>query len=252
MFTADDCPSTGNKADQRSLRPIHKVRGVARSTAPSPPMPAITSALEMFSSRRTSCSCRPSGQDAKASSVVAALSTRVLRSSSYCAPTRRRTSWTPSPSFSQLADNVAANFGVCAGRRPLRNAAAPLVFIRPWVKLAPARRAQGPRFHSADASTPRTFTASTFWRLRKLPPAATKPTPGKAPGPCPSVTFAIASCSLLTKPVTDSRTGPRTNSTPASVPASRSGSRFGLAAVASSPARKGRNSSLSVGMRHPR
>ena len=47
--------------------------------------------------------------------------------------------------------------------------------------------------------------------------------PGNMPGPCPSVTLAIASFSRLTKPVSDSRTSPCAYSTPASAPASLSG-----------------------------
>ena len=45
---------------------------------------------------------------------------RVLRSSSNCAPTRRSTTCAPFPPRFQLADNVAANRGVCAGLKPFK------------------------------------------------------------------------------------------------------------------------------------
>jgi hypothetical protein len=57
------------------------VRGVARSIAPSAPMPAMTSEFVMFSPRAINCSLRVSGHDANASSVVAPFSVSLLRSS---------------------------------------------------------------------------------------------------------------------------------------------------------------------------
>ena len=81
---------------QFSRSPIHNVRGVARSIEPSPLIPAMTSASIRFSPRATSCNParqRPRRRTHRRWSR--AFSTRVLRSSSNWAPTRRRTICAP-------------------------------------------------------------------------------------------------------------------------------------------------------------
>ncbi|PAV93833.1 hypothetical protein WR25_05074 [Diploscapter pachys] len=86
-----------------------------------------------------------------------------------------------------------------------------------------------------------------------MPFAATKPTPGKVPGPRPAVTLAIAPSSRFQNTVAaNEMPAPGASVTPPSIPLNRSGFSAALAATASAPTRNGRYSSLSVGRRQPR
>ena len=132
--------------------------------------------------------------------------------------------------------------GVWAGRRPSSGAAAPLALDLGVGKAVARGEADAAELDAAVELDAAAAIASTFSRIRKAPPAATKPTPGKVPGPWPMVTLAMASVEPVGEQGDADPRGraPGANSRPASTPRSRSGASAALAAVASAPTRNGR------------
>ena len=108
----------------KSRRPNHSVRGLARSAVVSE-MPASTLSLKRFPARATSWRRPESGQATKASTVVAGARRRSLKSSSNCEPTWRNSSAATRPSLSHSSLPVSTSRGVCAGRSRESWAAAP-------------------------------------------------------------------------------------------------------------------------------